>query len=584
MERIFMVLMIRVLSAMMVMILAGQAHAERLDAVAAVVNGEAITCSEVEAAYQGLKTQLQAQGVAALSEEVMRQRAIDSRVMRTLQYQEAQSLEMKVSPAEVDAAIAEVETRNNLQPGQLQAALKAQGVDMDSYRETLEDKLLNGRMINVAVRSKINISEEAMREYYRKYLEDPQPVREVRIAQVFVALPADAKSDVVERLRVKAQNILQRLRGGEQFDRLVAIESDAPNATEGGDMGWVSPGAVSGGFMSIFELKVGDYSEVIRSPAGFHVIKVTEERVQKPENMLPYEEVHARHILLQVPESADMPTQLKIRERAEKIATEMQGTSDEAFAVRAKELSQGPSASRGGDLGWFKPGQMVPAFDAVVFDMQPGETSKIVTTQFGLHIIRLIEKRKVNPNAFEAHKDNIERVLMDAELQQQVPRWMNELKDKATIVYKQCMPDSVSVKEVPAAQASDPEKAKDEVVVEQKISPEDALQAWAKAWAAKDLDGYFAAYDASVSPDSRYSDFAKWQAYKRRVINGNNDIAVTLSNVAVTAMEDGTSATVTFDQHFKSNKFDDNDKKIIKMIWLDGQWKIVSEATIKTPK
>ncbi|OIQ00614.1 MAG: hypothetical protein AUK35_01825 [Zetaproteobacteria bacterium CG2_30_46_52] len=579
-----MVLMIRGLSVMMVMLLAGQVHAERLDAVAAVVNGEAITCSEVEMAYQGLKSQLKEQGVASLSEEVLQQRAMDSRVMRTLQYQEAQSLEMKVSPAEVDAAIAEVETRNNLQPGQLEAALLAQGVDMDTYRETLEDKLLSGRIINVAVRSKISVSEEAMREYYRKYLQDPQPVREVRIAQVFVALPPDAKSDVVERLRLKAQDALQRLHGGENFERLVAMASDAPNATEGGDMGWVSPGAVSGGFMSIFNLNVGDYSDVIRSSAGFHVIKVTQDRVQKPENMLPYEEVHARHILLQVPESADMTTQLKIRERAEHISSEMQGTSDDAFAVRAKELSQGPSASRGGDLGWFKRGQMVGAFDEVVFAMQPGETSKVVTTQFGLHVIRLIEKRTINPNAFEAHKDNIERLLMDAELQQQVPRWMNELKDKATIVYKQCAPVSASVKEVVADQVGAPEKAKDEVVVEQKISPEDALQAWAKAWAAKDLDAYFAAYDASVSPDSRYDDFSTWQAYKRRVINGNNDIAVTLSHVAVIEMEDGKSATVTFDQHFKSNKFDDNDKKIIKMIWLDAQWKIVSEATIKTPK
>ncbi|WP_232507773.1 peptidylprolyl isomerase [Ghiorsea bivora] len=427
-----------ILGLMFVMFVSAPAYAERLDAIAAVVNGEVVTCYEVEQAEKTLKDQLVQQGIALPSDSVIYQRSLDARVMRALQHQEAQNLEIKVGAEEVEAAMADVEKRNKLEPGQLESVLRAQGIDVDNYRQTLKDRLLNSRLMNIAVRSKISISEEAMREYYRKHLKNPKPAREVRVAQLFIALPAEADSAAVEATRQRVNALYQQLKSGADFTRMVTLESDAPDSTSGGDMGWVSPGAVKGAFAQVFSLKVGELTDVIRSSGGFHILKVTDERMRKPQSTEAYEEVHARHILIKVPDSADMNTQMKIRQRAEKIAKEMQGVSDKAFAVRAKELSQGPSASRGGDLGWFKPGQMVPAFDQVVFTMKAGETSGVVETQFGLHIIRVVEKRKVNPNAFEARKAEIEQRLIEAEMQQQVPRWLNSLKEQAQIKEMSC--------------------------------------------------------------------------------------------------------------------------------------------------
>ncbi len=413
-------------------------YAERLDAIAAVVNGEVITCYEVETAIQSLQKQLQQTGAFIPSETVLYERALDSRIQRTLQLHEAQALGIHITSEEVDAAMADVEKRNNLQPGQLAEVLQAQGIDVETYRETLKDRILNGRLVTAAVRSKLSVSDEAKREYYRKHLKDPKPVREVRTSQMFIALPADADAETVERKRQEAEVYYQRFLAGEDFISVVTLASDAPNASEGGDMGWVSQGGVKGAFAQIFDVPVGGITPPIRSAGGFHIVKVMDDRVRKPENLEPYEEVRARHILLQIPESADLDTQVKIRQRAEKISQEMQNTSDEAFAVRAKELSQGPSATRGGDLGWFKRGQMVSEFDQVVFSMQPGETSAVVETQFGLHVIRLVEKRKVEPNAYEAHKERIGQLLLETEMQQEVPRWMNSLKSKAKIEKKSC--------------------------------------------------------------------------------------------------------------------------------------------------
>ncbi len=419
-------------------LIAVQVQAEQLDAIAATVNGQAVTCYEVNLAQQALHGQLTKQGGVLPEKDVLYARALDARIMRTLQHQEAQQLDMKVMPAEVEAAIADVEKRNNLQPGQLEAVLKAQGVDMATYRENLADQLLNNRLMNVVVRSKLSVSDEAKREYYRKHLKNPKAVREVRVAQLFIALPSQADANSVEETRQRAEYYAKQLQQGADFLRMVTLQSDAPNANVGGDMGWLSPGSVGGAFTQVFQLKVGKTSDVIRSASGFHILKVNDERVGKPANTQPYVEVHARHILLKVPASAGLPSQLKIRQRAEKIAQEMQGTSDQAFAVRAKELSQGPSASRGGDLGWFKRGQMVGAFEDVAFAMQAGDTSAVVSSKFGLHVIRLVDKRTVNPNAFEARQAQIEKQLMDAEMQQQVPRWMRGIKEKAEIAYRQC--------------------------------------------------------------------------------------------------------------------------------------------------
>ncbi len=414
------------------------AHAERIDAIAAIVNGGVVTCHEVQEAEAELKTQLAQQQVALPDAQTLYQRALDARIMRILQQQEAEKLGLHIGDEEVKAAMADIEKRNNLEPGQLVQVLQAQGMDIAQYKQTLKDRLLTTRLLNLAVRSKISISEESMREYYRKHLKNPKPVREVRVSQVFIALPAGADSNTVQQVRQRAESLRQALRNGADFARMVALESDAPDASSGGDMGWLAPGAVKGAFAQIFDLKVGEISDVIRSAGGFHILKVTDERMRKPKDTQAYEEVRARHILLKIPDSADMATQIKIRQRAEKIAEEMQGASDEAFAVRAKELSQGPSASRGGDLGWFRQGQMVPAFDKVVFNMKPGETSGVVETQFGLHIIRVVDKRTINPNTFEARRAEIEQRLIEAEMQQQVPYWLNSLKAQAHIEERSC--------------------------------------------------------------------------------------------------------------------------------------------------
>ncbi len=416
------------------------ASAEVLDGIAAVVNGKAITCSQVRQDVADLGKQLAASGAKQVPDEkTLFSRALNNRITLLVQQQEAKKLGISVSEDEVDQAMARVEEQNKIPTGQLPEVLKAQGIDVERYKQDLRNRLLIAKLSNIAVRSKLQVSEEAMREYYRKYIANTGPRREINVSRIFLQLPLDPSPEQVAAAYRKMNAWRRAIQGGASFARIAELNSAGPEASQGGSLGWVLPGALSPRFASVFSLKIGEVSQPIRSPVGLNLFIVTKERMKQPNKQAAaYDEIHARHILLKLNDSMSPAEQAKVRQRAEAIAKAMQGVSDKDFAIRAKEISQGPSASRGGDLGWFKRGTMVPSFEKAAFALQPGQTSGVVKTRFGLHIIRVIARRHIDPNSFEAHSDEIKSILTNMEMQDQLPRWLAGLKAEATIERKSC--------------------------------------------------------------------------------------------------------------------------------------------------
>ena len=415
-------------------------RAETFDSIAAVVNNQPITCYEIQQDVDNLLRQFKQAKISQIpSRQQLITRALDDRITSKLQEQEAAKLDIKVDDDELNQAIANIENSNKLLPGQLEMALAQQGMDFATYKKSLREQLLNSKLINIAVRSQLQISDETMKEYYRKYVANSAPRREVQLAQIFIALPPDPSPEQVAETREKARRIYQELKAGRSFSQMASLHSDSTEGKKGGNMGWFLPGGISARFASTLELPVGGISNPIRSPAGFHIMTVLAERMHKAETQgESHDEIHARHILLQIPKTADIATRAKIMHRAQTLARDMADASDEEFATRAKEVSQGPSASRGGDLGWFKRGAMVPAFEDAAFKLKAGQTSGVVESPFGLHIIRVVARRHVDPNSFEAKRDQIQEILTNAEMQEQVPRWLAGLKERADIEKHDC--------------------------------------------------------------------------------------------------------------------------------------------------
>lgn len=415
------------------------ARAERIDALAAVVGTGAVTCYEVKQAVDTMIKQMKLSGAAVPPRDQVEKRVLRSKIDEQLQLQQAKRLKLSVGDDEIEAAMARVEKQNNIPPGRLPEVLKMQGVDVADYRRQLRNQLLISKLINIDVRSKIQVSEESMREYYRKYLADPKPIRELKLSRILLALPAEPTPEQVQRVRRKMEKIRARIVAGETLASLAPLLSDGPRAASGGDIGWHFIGAMPSQFRPFLQSgKVGALSQPIRMADGMNLLQIDDERWHQPKVGKPYDEVHARHILFRVPSDADEATRAKILHRAREVAAEMANADDAAFATRAKELSQGPSSKNGGDLGWFKRGDMAKAFEDAAFALPAGGTSGVVKSQFGYHIIRVVERRHVDPNAFEVHKPEIERQLVSLEMRSQLPRWLAGLRQKTLIEKRRC--------------------------------------------------------------------------------------------------------------------------------------------------
>ncbi|MDQ6981739.1 MAG: SurA N-terminal domain-containing protein, partial [Mariprofundus sp.] len=165
-------------------------RAEPIDSIAAIVNNEAITCYEIQQDMEKTLKQLHQSGSTTLPSTVaLKQRALDARIVKTLQMDEARKLDLKVSKEELNKAIERVESSNGMLPGQLKDALKQQGINVEQFKENLHDQILINKLINIAVRSKLQISEESIREYYRKYMAETKPRREMQLGHIFISLP-----------------------------------------------------------------------------------------------------------------------------------------------------------------------------------------------------------------------------------------------------------------------------------------------------------------------------------------------------------------------------------------------------------
>ena len=542
------------------------AKAETFDSIAAIINNEAVSCYDIQRDTDTMLMQLKASGVEQPgSRDQLFKRALESTIVKTIQLQEAAKLELRVSREEVEQAVQKMEMQNNLMPGQLEQALGMQGMSFDEYKRNLKEQIQIGKLINIAVRSNIKISEEALREYHRKYLADPKPRRQVELGQIFLPLPSEPTPAQIADVRSRIKAIHSKLLAGNDFKQLVAVHSESSDRDQGGIMGWVMESGIAKRFSPALDLPVGAITQPIRSPSGYHILKVMQERWQEPTPAgESYEEVHARHILLKIPSFSDEKTSAKIRQRAEEIAKEMQGASEEEFITRAKEASQGPSASKGGDLGWFRRGMMVPAFEETAFAQDAGGTSGVVESSFGLHIIRTVAKRKIDPNSLEAHRDKITQILTNVEMQEQAPRWISGLRSKAKIEIHDC--SSIDILQIPSQPDTAIQQDAQELL--------NTAEGWRKAWSEQDIEAYFAFYSPNFAPEKKTLE--QWKSYKKKVIANKSYIKVAVTNVSI-KFNDDKEAFVEFDQRYESDRLTSEDHKLLIMEKNGPRWQIIKE-------
>ena len=399
-----------------------------LDRVLAVVNSEVITRLELDDQVKLAARELTRQGTTlpdrAMLEKQLLERMITTRVMA----QHARETGVRVDEQQVDRALARIAEQNKFKPEEHEQYLREEGVEIARYREDLRNDIVVARLREREVESRITVSEAEVDRFLKGQQAEGRN-DEFNLLHILVTLPEAASPEQIQGRRTRAEEALARLRKGEDFKQVSATYSDAPNALQGGDLGWRPVGRLPTIFaQALGGMKPGDVSGVLRSPAGFHIIKLAEKRALS--NQVLVEQVRARHILIRL---SEIVGEQEARRRLEGMRRRVVAGAD--FAEIAKSQSEDASSARGGDLGWLSPGDTVPEFEQAMMALAPGEVSQPVRSPFGWHLIQVLERRKEDLTR-ERERQVARQSIRVRKGDEAFTDWVRQLRDRAFVEYR----------------------------------------------------------------------------------------------------------------------------------------------------
>ena len=401
-----------------------------LDRIAATVNEGVVLQSELDEQMVIITERLKEQKLELPPQNVLRKQVLDRLVLQELQMQRADRAGIKVPDETLNNALNDVATQNHIKLTDLPDALAAQGIDYAGYRDTLRKELAMQILRQRDVIGRINVSPREIEQFLERQKKMPSESNEYNVSHILIAVPQAATPDQLDEAGKKAEEVYQKATSGEDFGRLAVSYSNATTALEGGSLGW-RKGPELPTFLGevIAGMKTGDVTKPIRTPSGFHIIKLNEMRGNA---QVIVNQVHARHILIKPNELQDDATvEQKLVAIRDRIVNK-----GENFTAVASVVSEDPgSSAEGGDLGWAGPGTFVPEFEKQLAMLQPDEISQPFRTQFGWHIIQLLGRRQ-----FDTTQDVIRQraftALREAKADEETELWLRRLRDEAYVEYK----------------------------------------------------------------------------------------------------------------------------------------------------
>jgi len=406
-------------------------QAKAVDRIVAVVNDEVITENELRNRVQQAALQLRRQNIALPPMEQLRRQVLERLIIERAQLQLARETGVRVDDATVNAAIGRIAEANNMSLPQLRDRLAADGISFARFREGIRDEITATRLREREVDSRIQIPESEVDAFMAEQAGVSGDAEEYRVAQIALRVPEGASTEQVAQIRKEAEDLAARARTGEDFGKLAASFSSGPEALSGGDLGWRNADRLPSIFFdAIKNLKPGEVAEIVRSPNGFHVLKLSGKRdaVQAKLAGGPIQQTHARHILLRV---SDLTPEPEVKRRLEEFRGRIESKQTD-FSTLARLHSLDPSGTRGGDLGWLYPGDTVPEFERAMNSLKVGEVSAPIQSPFGWHLIQVIERRTEEASP-ERARIMARQALRERKADEATADWLRQLRDRAYV-------------------------------------------------------------------------------------------------------------------------------------------------------
>lgn len=408
--------------------LVAQSKIELLDRIVAVVNSDVITQQELERETATAIDTLRRQGTPLPRRDLLEKQLLERLITKQVLVQRAQSTGLRASDTDVDEAVDRIAAQNKLTMAGLREALAQNGQSFDRFREEVRTEILISRLREREVDSKIVVSDAEIQTFLRSQEGRNDKANEYLLSHVLVSVPEQASPEEIKVRRARAEAALEQLRKGTDFRQVAASYSDAPDALQGGEMGWRPAGRLPTIFLeTATSMKVGDVSDILRSPAGFHIIKLNDKRGSDTPVIVT--QTHARHILVRLNE---VVSEADARARLNELKYRVDNGAD--FAELARLHSDDASAARGGDLGWLSPGDTVPDFERAMNALQPGQVSAPFKSPFGWHIVQVLERRQQDMSE-DRQRLAARQAIRSRKSDEQWDDWVRQQRDKAYIEY-----------------------------------------------------------------------------------------------------------------------------------------------------
>ena len=424
-----------------------------IDGVVAVVNTGVVTRKEIDDRIASIQKQAPAGGKKLPEGDELRKQVLENLILEKIQIQEAEQTGLAVNEKELNKIIEDIATRNKLTFSEFRDTVTKSGMSFQRYRELLREDVLKARLREREVDSQIKISDAEIDNFIIEQMQrrgsEPTATgsgpEEIAVAQIFVPVEEGAGPSAQADARKRAEALLKEARGDADFMQLGAQANKENSRIKFQDLGYRTQDRLPQIFVEVVRnLGPGQVApSVVRSPAGFHVLKVMDRRASgtgaraatsnanpadlTPQNMIVTQTL-ARHILIRHRQGLqDADVERRLQGYRDQIRAK---TAD--FESLAKKFSEDGSAQNGGILGWMGPGELVPPFEIAMNRLQIGEVSDPVKTEFGWHLIQVLERRDAQLTV-EKQREFARAAIRERKFEQAYQDWLRQLRDTATV-------------------------------------------------------------------------------------------------------------------------------------------------------
>ncbi|MFI4890852.1 MAG: peptidylprolyl isomerase [Steroidobacterales bacterium] len=404
-------------------------HGEMLDRIAAIVNDGLVLKSEMDSQIDSVTKRLVEQKVALPSQGVLKQQVLERLILQEIQMQRAKKIGLNISDEQLNGTLQDVAARNKIPFDQLPTTLEAQGIEYKQYREAMRKELTLNTLRDRDVIARIIVTPREIDQFLARQ-DNAAANDEFNVSHILLSLPSAATPQQLDDISRKANDLAARATKGEDFGQLAIANSNGQTALDGGQLGWRKGNQLPQFILELVtKMKPGDVSAPMRTPSGFHIVRLNDRRGGEAKVII--NQIHVRHILMKTNELDDDET---VRQKLTKLRDRI--LKGEDFAGIASTTSEDPgSAPDGGDLGWTGPGAFVPEFSKAIGELKDNEISEPFKTRYGWHIAQVLGTRSYD-STLDVRRQRAFAAIRESKADEETELWLRRLRDEAFVDIK----------------------------------------------------------------------------------------------------------------------------------------------------